>query len=393
MIESIEKRKQKIIKTFPDFQDFSIIELETNSDATQRYNLSILDNFFNIIGKYNPKDMVASDINKFLSTERFKKLKNKSKNLYILVIKNYLKYFDIELKFPKYKEKKKELNKNKLITREDLNKMLEICNTKKKAMIMVLYEGALRRKELVNIKMKNVVFKDGFVDLYVEESKTIDRNIPLKESIPYLKEYFSENKFSPEDKIFGYHEDNITMFLSRLNLKLKKIHPDWSKHLYPHLLRHTRLTELAGTTLNEPLLRRFAGWTANSDMPKIYFHLDDSDLRKHLIQENGQNPIQKKKPKTFKQIVCKVCKAENTQQNVFCYKCGNVINKNRIVVERIREMEDIEQLKQELETEKQMRESLHEEINKLKDWIGVDDKEVKTFLRERHQKLKEEKSK
>ncbi len=393
MIESIEKRKQKIIKTFPDFQDFSIIELETTSDATQRYNLSILDNFFNIIDKYDPKDMVASDINKFLSTERFKKLKNKSKNLYILVIKNYLKYFDIELKFPKYNEKKKELNKNKLITREDLNKMLEICNTKKKAMLMVLYEGALRRKELVNIKMKNVVFQDGFVDLYVEESKTIDRNIPLKESIPYLKEYFSENKFSPEDKIFGYHEDNITMFLSRLTLKLKKIHPDWSKHLYPHLLRHTRLTELAGTTLNEPLLRRFAGWTANSDMPKIYFHLDDSDLRKLLIQENGQKPIQKKKPKTFKQIVCKVCKAENTQQNVFCYKCGNVINKYRVVVERIREMEDIEQLKQELKAEKQMRESLSKQMEEIRRFIGVDDNELSASLKERAQKKREEKRK
>lgn len=347
MKKTLLDKKNDIIKIFPAFEDFWIFELKRLSPSTQTTNLSILVKFFNIVGKFDPKSYTQNDIKKFLVNDKITKLSNRTKNQYILAIKKYLKYSDIELKFPKYREKKKELNKTELITREELNKMLEICNTKKKALLMVLYEGALRRKELVNIRKKNVVFQNGFVDLYIKESKTIDRNLPLIESIPYLREYFSQNKFASGDKIFGYHEQNITMFLNRLTIRLKKIHPDWSKDLYPHLLRHSRLTELAMTQLNEPQLRKFAGWTADSDMPKIYFHLDDSDLRNILIQENGQKPLEKKKAKTFKPIVCKVCKAENIQQNVFCYKCGNVINKDRVVVGRVKEQVDIEKLQRE----------------------------------------------
>jgi len=371
MKKTLFDKKNDIIKIFPAFKDFWIFELEPLSLSTQTYNLSILGKFFNIVGKYDPKTLTLNDIKNFLTNEKIKKLSNKSKNLYILAIKKYLKYFDIEFKFPKYIEKKKELNKTELITREDLSKMLEICNTKKKAMLMVLYEGALRRKELVNIRKKNVVFQNGFVDLYVKESKTIDRNLPLIESIPYLREYFNENIFAPEDKIFGYHEQNITMFLNRLTIRLKKIHPEWSKDLYPHLLRHSRLTELATTQLNEPQLRKFAGWTADSDMPKIYFHLDDSDLRNILIQQNGQKSIEKKKTKTFKPIVCKVCKAENPQQNVFCYKCGNVVNEDRVVVGRVKEQVDIEKLQRENKELNKKVERMEEIIEKVPNLLGL----------------------
>ncbi|MCK4382231.1 MAG: tyrosine-type recombinase/integrase [Candidatus Lokiarchaeota archaeon] len=379
-------KKNDIIKIFPAFEDFLIFKLEPLAESTQNSNFSILVKFFNIVGKYDPKTYTQNDIKKFLAHDKIKKLSSKSKNQYILAIKKYLKYFDIELKFPKYIVKKNELNKTELITREDLNKILEICNTKKKAMLMVLYEGALRRKELVNIRKKNVVFQNGFVDLYIKESKTIDRNLPLIESIPYLREYFSENKFAPEDKIFGYHPQNITIFINRLTEKLKKIYPDWSKDLYPHLFRHSRLTELAATQLNEPQLRKFAGWSGDSDMPKIYFHLDDTDLRNILIQQNGQNPIEKKKPKTFKQIVCKVCKAENSQQNVFCYKCGNVVNKDRVVFGRVKEQIDIDELKKNNKELTERLEALSQEIKERDElshnlWKEVLVEEIKKLVK------------
>ena len=165
LTERMEQLRDDIIKIFPTFEDFWVFKIEPLAESTQITNLSILVKFFNIIGKYDPKTYTQTDIKKFLANPKIKKLSSKSKNQYILAIKKYLKYFDIELKFPKYIEKKKELNKTELITREDLNKILEICNTKKKAMLMVLYEGALRRKELVNIRKKNVVFQNGFVDL------------------------------------------------------------------------------------------------------------------------------------------------------------------------------------------------------------------------------------
>lgn len=338
MTETLFNKMEEIIKTFPEFDNYWTFVLEPLSISTQRYNLSILTTFFDIIGKYDPRELTESDIKKFLNSDKMRGLTNKSKNLYIIIIKKYLNYFNIEISLPKYTEKKEELNKNDLISREELNEMLSICNTKKKAMLMVLYEAGLRRKELVNIKYKDVVFEKDLVNLYVKDSKTKARNIPLIESIPYLKEYLMMEKFTPDDKLWNYKPITINKFLDRLAEKL-----GWDKKIYPHLLRHSRLTELAATKLNEPQLRKFAGWSADSDMPKVYFHLDDNDLRNILLAQD--KPVKTTEIETFKPILCPVCNTKNPAQNAFCFKCGNVINKDKVITARLEEREEIDNLK------------------------------------------------
>ena len=70
----------------------------------------------------------------------------------------------------------------------------------------------------------------------------------------------------------------------------RKRHPNKWKHnkIYPHLFRHSRLTELAASGYsNEALLKKFAGWTPGSNMAEVYFHLDDADVKNMLLIENG----------------------------------------------------------------------------------------------------------
>lgn len=362
MKKYLDDRIKEIEEKFPEFKNFLIDKLEPLSPYSQVNYMSTLNKFLTITNKINPTQFTQDDIRAFISHESFKNLRNKSKNHYLICIKKYLQYFkrdDLVAKLPKYSEKKTVLSKNELITREDLNKILQLVNIKKKAMIMVIFEGALRRKEAVNILFKDVEFSNGFVDLYIRESKTLPRNIPLLESIPYLKEYFSLNNFEPDDRIFDFHEAYITLIFSRLNKEMKEKHPNWKKNLHPHLLRHSRLTELATTKLNEPLLRQFAGWTKNSQMPEIYFHLDSTDVRNVILAENGQKTVVKKqKPKTFKPIKCEICNSENNQQNPICWKCGQVFDEKKFMVARLTEPEKIS----ELETKNK---KLNEKINNL----------------------------
>lgn len=353
MTTFLEKQKENFIKIFPEFEKFYIRRLKGLSNRTRANHLSAFIKLLNITEKINPKNFNENDIDKFIAHDDFERLSNKSKNQYLLSIKKLFQYFkrdDLIKIFPKkYREKEKELSKSALISRKELNEILKILNTKKRALIMVLYEGALRRSELVNIEFRDVVFQNGFIELYIRESKTKARNIPLIESIPYLQEYFNITEFKTDEKIFGYREQYITTLLNRIGKKLKENkNLKWNKDLHPHLLRHSRLTELALTKLNEPQLRKFAGWSKDSNMPKIYFHLDDTDIKNILVQENGQEIYKKPKPKTFKSIKCKVCDTENNQQNAFCYKCGNVINKEKVVLERVKEQVDIERLQQEI---------------------------------------------
>ena len=149
MKKTINERKEEIIKSFPKFDNFWVDAMDPFSNSTKATQFSVLYKFFKVINKFDPSKFTEDDIRTLKKHESFKKLSNKSKNMYLIIIKKYLKYYnrkdliEIMQNSAKYPVKKRELNKNELITKEDLNKMLEICNTKKKAMIMILYTGAL----------------------------------------------------------------------------------------------------------------------------------------------------------------------------------------------------------------------------------------------------------
>ena len=117
------------------------------------------------------------------------------------------------------------------------------------------------------------------------------------------------------------------MILNSLAEKLAIKYPDrWKgRKLYPHIFRHSRLTELAAGKLNEAQIRKFAGWSAGSQMPEIYFHLDDQDIINILIKGKVKTP----EPKEFKSVICPICNVENSEQNIFCWKCSNVINNEK----------------------------------------------------------------
>ena len=192
----------------------------------------------------------------------------------------------------KFKVNKKVLSKTDLISREDLELILKHCSLKVRTLLMVLYEGALRKDEALNIRFKDVKFNGGYIILRIGTSKTQKRDIPLTESITYLKEYFNYKAFNPIDKIFPYKRNtSLNVYLYKLTQKLIAEYPDkWEgRDLYPHLFRHSRLTELARGKLNEAQIRKFAGWEPGSPMPRIYFHLDDQDIINILTKGGEKN--------------------------------------------------------------------------------------------------------
>ena len=297
--------------------------------------------------------LTENDIYDFLASKWFNKLKGITKNQHILKIRQYLIYSNrqdlADLLPKKIKGKARKISKNDLIERDDLDVILKHCNLKMRTLLMILYEGALRINEALSIKRRDIKFVDNKINLKVAVSKTGERDLPLYESIPYVKEYLTKYDFKPEDKIFYYKRNtNLNVYLYTLGKRLANKYPEqWEgRRLYPHIFRHSRLTELASNgKMNEPLLRKFAGWTADSNMPKIYFHLDDSDLEKVLEPDGKYEP---KKTETFKPKECKICNAQNNIQNLFCWKCGNVFkeeDKKEIIPEIFTQPYQIEELK------------------------------------------------
>jgi len=363
----ISRYLEKLKSDTNNIEQYYLKELTGLSLGTQLNHLIALNKLFqtdeqrNISGKLKPNNTILenTDVNcltkenvlDLLRSEWYQSLKGQTKQLHIRRIRTYLKYSKrndlVDLLPKKFKIETKQLSKIDLITRDNLDIILKFSNLRGRTLIMVMYEGALRRDELLSIKKKHIKFESGYAILKVAESKTIKRDIPLVESIPYLKEYFYNVFFDSDDLIFSYKEDHfLNMYLNSLKNRIAKKYPEWkSRKLYPHLFRHSRLTELALSKLNEPQLRKLAGWTANSKMASIYFHLDDSDIISILTDDIVQKP----KPKRVKIINCPICNAENSEQNIFCWKCNNILNEEKrmeaevqliVQPDKIRELEE-----------------------------------------------------
>ncbi len=299
--------------------------------------------------------LTKRDINEFLRCKWFNKLTNHTKNQHLIRIKKYLRFSKREDLVEEigdllFKKEKRTLSKNDLISKEDLELILEHSNLKIRTLLMVLYEGALRIDEASNIRFKHIKFNGGYAILHIEKSKTRQRDIPLTESVPYLKEYFDNYDFEPEDKIFPYKRNTtINGILYGIQQKLTKLNPKWKyRKLNPHIFRHSRLTELAAGKFNEAQIRKFAGWTASSTMADIYFHLDDQDIINILTE----NEIKKPKPKKFEAIVCSICNTENNPQNKFCWKCNNLMDeskRNETVLQLFNQPEKIQKLQEDFD--------------------------------------------
>ncbi len=100
---------------------------------------------------------VKKDFFKILQSSWFNSLAGDSQKLQLIHLQ---KSFDFsgknelaKLCHPEqYNSAIKELNKNELINRIELKQILKHCNSKMRTLLMVLYEGALRKGELLNIK-------------------------------------------------------------------------------------------------------------------------------------------------------------------------------------------------------------------------------------------------
>lgn len=313
-----------------EFFQFKISHLQ---ESTQVRKVLYLSNFCKAVDFQTSVHLCREDINNYLNESNFANLANITKNTRLSTIRQFLLFTerdDLVKILPEYRVKNKELDKTKLVTRTDLKKLLKICkNIRERTLLMVLYESAARRSEITAILREDLVLHENFAEVWIGESKTTKRNLTLIESVPFLEEYLEKYEINPSQPLFLYADSNgIYKFIERLEEKAKKASLD--KHFYPHLFRHSRLTELANNRkLNEPQLRKFAGWSNDSTMPATYFHLDDSDLRNELLAQQGIKEEDDKKKLEFKSILCPQCTERNNKFNELCWNCGAILEKTK----------------------------------------------------------------
>jgi integrase len=218
---------------------------------------------------------------------------------------------------PALKRKEKSAYKpSDLWTTEDNIIYLKYCKNKRdKCFHALVIETSCRPHEILNLKIKDIVFKCADQNQYAEilvNGKTGTRVIPFFCSIPYVKDWILDHpqtgnrnaificgltnnmrrkmsRYAIYDIYQHYKEKVFPVLLKDPNISFdekNKIQSLLNKPWNPYIHRHSALTKKA-QILKEHILRQHAGWTTNGMIPQIYLHFYGNESSKSLLEAYG----------------------------------------------------------------------------------------------------------
>ncbi|VVB51656.1 Tyrosine recombinase XerA [uncultured archaeon] len=228
-----------------------------------------------------------------------------------------------------------------LITRKDIQILVQACDTQRdRALIMLLWDSAARLNEIMSLNLNQVEF-DKYGAVTIVDGKTGRRRLRLTDSVPDLQAWVNMHpmKDIPNAPLFLTY-NRYGMGTKRLNFRtvenrLKNLAAKlkMTKSIHPHAIRHARLTDLVKSEGNkkgfsEMELRILAGWEKNSTMPEVYVHLSGADIEKKVLSNAGliEETEDERNDKELEAKKCPRCKTLNAYDAKYCNSCSFVLD-------------------------------------------------------------------
>jgi integrase/recombinase XerD len=352
------------------------MKTETNlSDNYRKSIIKIVSKFSRFCNDKRFKSMTRDDLISFLNSIRKPEQEDPmhryigTYNYYNTILTRFFKWLynpDMSARTrpkPKVVEnipslKRKEISIYKptdLWTEENDQLFLKYCPSKRmKCYHTVSRDTSCRPHEILKLKIKDIVFKlspdktKQYAEVLVN-GKTGSRNIPLINSIPYVKDYLTNEHPKPSNPdaafICGLRK---RQGMSISNGNLLGIYTDYKDNHFPRLLqtdipqqdkdnikellkkpwnpyirRHSGLTE---KSLKIPgLMNQYAGWVEGSMMSQKYFHYFGNESSNGLLEAYGIVPKDNEQSDILKPKQCPQCNEPNKPDSKFCAKCRMVL--------------------------------------------------------------------
>ncbi|NQV15380.1 site-specific integrase [bacterium] len=150
------------------------------------------------------------------------------------------------------------------LSRDEVERLLLVCNVRDKAIIMTLFDSGARAEELLNIRLEDLKKENDCYKVRIRISKTKPRTIHLPLCTKYIDIWLQEIDDSDDQEyLFSIKYDALRQMIHRVSKKVLK------KRVTPHILRHSSATYYANHLSHYQLCYRY-GWTMASKMPNRY---------------------------------------------------------------------------------------------------------------------------
>ncbi|MGA9141260.1 MAG: site-specific integrase [Methanocella sp.] len=214
-----------------------------------------------------------------------------------------------------------------LISEDQVKQMIDACqNSKDRALISMLNEGAFRVGELGNLTWGQVKFSEYNITVNVDDKTGKPRMVPLYKSIPYISAWRQDYPADVTSETYVFiTRQGRQMQYQGLVKQLNKIaeRAGIEKHLTPHTFRHSTITRMIKEGVSESVIKLMCWGTVETDQFKTYAHLTAVDIEKEMAAYSGVvTPEQRQKSKTLEPRQCPRCYAINTPDQEYCGKCG-----------------------------------------------------------------------
>lgn len=219
-----------------------------------------------------------------------------------------------------------------LLTANEIVAIIQKCHDiRDKALVAALAESGCRVSEIGTMKIKHVSFEEHGARLTVN-GKTGMRKILIIHSSPYLQAWINRHpdNTNPESYLWINPVNGRFLCYARIAAILKDAAKKAGirKRVYPHLLRHSRATELA-SIMSDASMKHYFGWVQGSKMAGIYIHMSGRETDEAILKASGIE-IKKNEAKTAMQPKkCQRCNTINEVTNIYCRICGFILDEQK----------------------------------------------------------------
>lgn len=215
-----------------------------------------------------------------------------------------------------------------LFTEDEVFAMIKTAKTPKdKALIALLYEGAFRIGEIGSLTWGDVRFTDWNLQVNTAGKTDKPRYIPLVIARPYLAAWKDVYPKEISDRAFvfltniRYEPLQYQGLVKQLRIIAKNA--GITKHLTPHVFRHSRVTHLLQKGVPESTIKMICWGNLETDMLKTYAHLCNGDIDRATAELNGIVPPDvAKKSHALDPKQCPRCYWVNPPTARSCRSCG-----------------------------------------------------------------------
>lgn len=246
-----------------------------------------------------------------------------------------------------------------MLTGDEVTTLIQSTkNSRDRAMLAMLFEGAFRPIELLSLTWGDVLTDQYGCVVNTNKKTGKPRRIRLILSAQYLNAWRNDYPASikGDSPIFVNRDTTSATNLHAVTrAALKKVFNKAKvaipgKRIHPYLFRHSRITEMISQGVPESVVK-LQGWgSLSTPMIATYTHLTGEQEDTFLLAAAGKEKApEKKKDGTLNPRKCPGCGKDNLPGMEFCGTCGAILDPAKYQEHIAAGASEIEQLKAQMQ--------------------------------------------